>query len=308
MSLFSFYELEYPLLQENEEKLKHFLFKAYNERAEFKYPERWKWIYHQPGAKSYFALHRNNIIGHVGVMPFTAANDSTPVNGAWSVDTFVLKPYRGKGIGKQLQLMAQRSNSVFQSVWMSNLNKQIKYQNGGIDNSFLVVLQTSNVSDVNCDYCVTSPEASKIAQFAEKHLQSFKYYVIRTEKYCFWRFEQQPFAKYLQITTKFGVAMIRKCGYLRPHVGMIGDVFTENNNPESLLEQIGAAANELIKQGCNLVRFATTDQNLINVLKNSKWDILSELPLIVQTTQKSLRLSSNTFVSLSDQDMDQFPW
>ena len=123
---------------EDESAIARFLTEAYGERAQFKYPARWKWQFRDnpflsefPGLPIWIAVRNDRVVGQTcaQIEPLRVGDRETLVG--WSVDTVVLPEFRGLGLGKQLQKANQDSHPVFMSLSMSSANRGIKESLGG---------------------------------------------------------------------------------------------------------------------------------------------------------------------------------
>lgn len=76
------------------------------------------------------AIVDGKIVGQSSAYKTTAVIHNTPVDFWWSVDSFVLKQYRGLGIGKKLQAKLHEDWPNFSSIWYSRINGAIKRKLG----------------------------------------------------------------------------------------------------------------------------------------------------------------------------------
>lgn len=117
-----------------------FLRRAYPDRWQYKFPERWEWAYlHNPyllpedGLPVWIAVDpQGQVIGQTCALlePLQVGNRSYRVG--WSVDTFLMSAYRGKGIGFALQKANDAAHSIFMSLSMSAANRRIKSMLGSM--------------------------------------------------------------------------------------------------------------------------------------------------------------------------------
>ena len=300
--------LSYPLTPDVESALIAFLRASYGPRFIFKYPERWKWLYEYRRGSSHVAWDRQRVIGHVGVMPFEAVLMNNPVAGGWSVDTYVAPEFRRRGIAGALQSAAHEEGDCFLSVWTSDENRRIKLRLGDVEAGALTTLQLAGQPLSSEPYLVSRPDPSVIALHAARYLSNFEFYVRRSETYCEWRFVQQPWARYFQVRSRFGLSLARPCGYQHYSTGMIGDVFPVDSSDQAVVAQINITAHVLRKMGCQYVRFASAQRSLVDALAFDGWQHISSNPLLVNKRCAKVLGCQNIFLSLSDQDMDQYPW
>ncbi|MDE6652349.1 MAG: GNAT family N-acetyltransferase, partial [Paramuribaculum sp.] len=76
------------------------------------------------------ATDNGKIVGQSSVYKDTAIVKGKPEIIWWSVDTFVLKSERGKGIGKALQAKLHQDFNAISSIWYSRANGIIKIKCG----------------------------------------------------------------------------------------------------------------------------------------------------------------------------------
>lgn len=299
-------EFTYPLEPSDAEKLSGFIKdieRQYRVNLGFKYPEYWNWLYRD--ARSLVLEEEGRIVGHVGRVPFLARQDGQPKQGNWSVDTFVLSRYRGNGHGRQLQAAAQERSPIFASVWMSPANSHIKRSIGQEVAATLEVLCRPRGEQRPVPaYQVGSPVPVEIAEAAARRLPDWNFYIERSPEYCAWRFLDQPRAGYRQINCGRGVALARRCGPQRGRAGMIGDAFPADASHEAMEELLESACDHLFSEGCESVRFGSTDPATVEFLLKRGWSHVESMPLHVSKGS----VSGSVFLSLSDHDIDQYPW
>lgn len=307
MILFSV--LDYTTRDDLSGPLELFILKAYGSRAKLKYPERWWWLYGQAGSFSVVALDDDVLVGHVGAMTVRLAMSNHTVNACWSIDNFVLPAYRGRGIGTALQQKAESMANVTLSTWVSDSNVSIKDRLGNYVLDTLLILVREEVSTDRVDCLIDSPQPTVIAESA-RSLNEYGLFVEREVNYCQWRFVEQPFANYVQLSTDFGISLVRFCGPMRNSTGMIGDVLPRTKDLKESALLVNISAEWILSNGSNTARFGTTDRDLIAVLLNSEtgWRVHSEYPILSSDTGQLKRRTAYSFFSLSDSDLDQFPW
>ncbi len=105
---------------------------AYSGRAQYKIPHRWRWQFQEnPFLSSsdlpvWIATDKGRVVAQTcaQIEPIKIGGKLTHVG--WSVDTFVLPEYRGRGIGYRLQEANQQNHPVFMSLSMSKGNRRVK--------------------------------------------------------------------------------------------------------------------------------------------------------------------------------------
>lgn len=299
-----FQRIDYPAGDEVQLALRQFIANAYAPNPEFKYPERWHWCYELRGGHSFLAWSASRIVGHVGAMPAVVWSGTQEVAALWSVDSFVLPDHRGCGIGKLLQQRASAFRPLFMSVWMSERNWNIKSALGHVPIASMVFLESRNTRRAVAPFEIGLPDAEDIAQASIAPLAGFDFFVIRSREYCQWRYLRQPFAGYFQVTTEYGLSLARKCGPRLPNTGMVSDVFCNVGSKVPL--QIESTAQALVERGCDCIRFATADLGLAAALVLRGWTVRSKSDLLINADPAGGKLR-RVFLSLADQDMDQYP-
>jgi GNAT superfamily N-acetyltransferase len=110
---------------------------AYAGREQYKIPERWQWqfcdnpFWSGPDLPIWIAVDGGRVVGQTGAMIEPIKMDQAATTVAWSVDTYLLPEYRGRGVGRQLQEASQTRHRVFMSLAMSAKNRRIKESLGG---------------------------------------------------------------------------------------------------------------------------------------------------------------------------------
>jgi hypothetical protein len=112
---------------------------AYQGRWQYKIPERWQWEYvDNPFLKGgelpvWVAIDEDGrVVGQTCALVEPLKIGERTYSLGWSVDTYLLKEYRGQGIGYQLQKANDEGNEVFMSLSMSHKNRRIKSGLGSI--------------------------------------------------------------------------------------------------------------------------------------------------------------------------------
>jgi Acetyltransferase (GNAT) family len=300
-------ELVHPLQAPERARLSEFFNAAYGksfgEYADFKCSTYWQWLY-KPGATSLLLEKEGRVAGHAGCVPFVARQAGRRVPGTWGVDTYVLSEHRRQGYGTRLQMAAHASRPLFSSFWLSDANSRIKLSMGQEIAATVTVLRRPN--DAPCrqsSAAVGPPDPPAIAAAADDYLRGWDFYVERSPEYCAWRFVDQPRAEYVQVTCAAGVALVRRCGPWLEGQGAIGDAFPADRSHEAFAELIEVASGELLKRGCGIVRFACSDPELCDLLGRRSWTTSEVMSLHAPKGS----ISGRVFLSLSDQDVDQFP-
>ena len=299
--------LEHPLEMNARRQLAAFIDEAYAGRSEHKFPDRFDWLYGLTGGRHFIARHDGRIVGHVGAVPFIALASETGVcRGHWSVDTIVLPRMRGQGLGLALQRAAASATPLFLSVWMSPGNMAIKRRLGAVEIGTFTTLQRPVLARAfgtasNGSHPI---DPAMIAAAAARFLPTCAFRIARSLEYCIWRFKDQPNAGYFQVSASDGLALARLCGPKRKGVLMVGDVLCEG----------GATAEVATRVACSVARpdidtvvFGTAEPEVVSDLESRGWSIHSRMPVLALGTA-STNFCYPLHLSMSDQDMDQFPW
>ncbi|MGE5221512.1 MAG: N-acetyltransferase family protein [Omnitrophica WOR_2 bacterium] len=106
---------------------------AYPSRWQYKIPERWQWEYvdnpflADSQLPVWIAVEEDgSVVGQTCALVEPLKLGTKVYRVGWSVDTYLLQPYRGQGIGFQLQKANDDANPIFMSLSMSNANRRIK--------------------------------------------------------------------------------------------------------------------------------------------------------------------------------------
>lgn len=290
--------------------LERFCSEAYGDRAQFKYPARWSWVYARRGALYAVAWDDSTIVGFVGAMTVQAVLTGNVVSAAWSVDNFVLPAYRSQGIGTTLQQKAEAAIPITFSTWLSAENLHIKERLGNVKVCDLTILVTTKLPAPDHPYSVAEPRPDVLASVAEQSVSRYDLHVERSAEYCRWRFLDQPLSGYVQLSMDCGTSLLRACGPKRSGVGMIGDVFPVQADPYEAARLIRSSTNWLLSHGCSTVRFGTADPELLELLliSDSNWEVHGQYVILASDPHQQLAGCQLPFFSLSDSDVDQFPW
>lgn len=124
---------EYIYLHESsitEEEYLKFLKKYYGDKAEYRFYKRYKWYNQYLGFHCLLAIVDGDIVGQSCAFRVRMMTPSGEVEWWWGCDSFVLKDYRGKGIGQKLQSKLDSDHLHFGSVIYSPTNGHIKKKIG----------------------------------------------------------------------------------------------------------------------------------------------------------------------------------
>lgn len=91
---------------------------------------RTKWYMDHFDFHILLAIVDGKVVGQSCAYKTTAIIHNVPVDFWWGVDSFVLKQYRGLGIGKKLQAQLHKDWPNFSSIWYSRINGGIKRKLG----------------------------------------------------------------------------------------------------------------------------------------------------------------------------------
>lgn len=116
---------------EDRERIGHFLQTAYEERAKYKFPARWHWLFVEnpfwAGARLpiWLAEVDGQIAGQTCemVVPLKLGGGIYPA--AWGVDYIVLPQFRRHGIGRLLQRAQSDYHDIFMALSMSPISRQV---------------------------------------------------------------------------------------------------------------------------------------------------------------------------------------
>ena len=119
--------------------LEQFYYRAYGERARYKYPERWNWHFRDNPWRDNDRLPVYVIEAPDGQIVGCTASIRVPckifdnqIKLGWSVDTIVVPESRGMGAGKILQKINQDDHPAFASLSMNAINRRIKLKLGAV--------------------------------------------------------------------------------------------------------------------------------------------------------------------------------
>lgn len=118
------------------DEYRNFLHEYYGELASERY-KRLKWYSETENYHLLLAMYNGRIVGQSSAYKVTATCFGETIIFWWSVDTFVLPKFLGKGIGKGLQKKLHIDHVNFSSLWYSRANGAIKQKCGA--NAFLLV-------------------------------------------------------------------------------------------------------------------------------------------------------------------------
>jgi len=115
-----------------------FLPKAYSERSQYKFPERWEWQFEKnPFRKGnelpvWIAVDENGaVVGQIGTMiePFKIGTETHRLG--WGVDAFLLPECRGQRIGYKLYQAALEGSDIYIGLRMAETARRIQTTLGG---------------------------------------------------------------------------------------------------------------------------------------------------------------------------------
>jgi hypothetical protein len=116
-----------------------FIQTVYDDRWQYKIPERWQWEFvENPFLEGkdlpvFIAVDdQGNVVGQTCSLVEPLKIGGRICRVGWSVDTFLLPEYRGQGIGFQLQKANNEANPIFMSLDMSLTNRRIKAGLGSV--------------------------------------------------------------------------------------------------------------------------------------------------------------------------------
>ena len=124
---------------EDKPALFKFIQAAYQNRWQYKIPERWQWEYvdnpflNGTELPVWIAVdEEGNVLGQTCALVEPVKIGDEVYRLGWSVDTYLFPEYRGQGIGFQLQKANSDANEIFMSLSMSNANRRIKSGLGSV--------------------------------------------------------------------------------------------------------------------------------------------------------------------------------
>jgi hypothetical protein len=281
--------------------VRKFLLGAYGPQDAAAYDSilRWKLT----SSFSILARTGSEIVGHVGILPVALCCKGSCVQSAWSVDTVVLPDWRRAGIGTSLQRMAHDFCPTLISIWMSSENSRIKRRIGATSIGTFVVL-SRHVRPEKCSCRVAAASVELMYSSARSYLHDVDFFASRAEDFLRWKFTAQPFSTYRLVGCDYGVAAIRNCGYMRQKSAMIGDAWPKDERLTPKL--LKRAAVHLASKNCNSVLFGTANGKLARELMSDGWKPKCQYEILTRHT--AFGSAKSSFFSLSDQDMDQYPW
>lgn len=116
---------------EDRERIGRFLKKAYGERAQYKFPARWRWEYvdnpfwNEDRLPIWLAEMRGEIVGQTGEMIVPLKLGDSVRRAAWGVDLIVLPEHRKKGIGRLLIEALADYHDTFLALTMSPISRGV---------------------------------------------------------------------------------------------------------------------------------------------------------------------------------------
>lgn len=116
-----------------------FIRQAYAGRWQYKIPKRWTWQYRDnpflegDDLPIWIAVDGGGrVVGQTCAMVEPLQIGTQTYRLGWSVDTYLLPEYRGRGVGFRLQQANDRANPLFMSLSMSAANRRIKEGLGSV--------------------------------------------------------------------------------------------------------------------------------------------------------------------------------
>ena len=121
----------------DKQKIFEFLSKAYEEKAQYKYPERWEWQFeHNPFRHGdelpiWLAVDEDDtIVGQTCAMFEPLKIGATIYHVSWAVDTVLLPNFRGQKLGFKLQKTRFDDSEIFLSLSMGKASRHINLKVG----------------------------------------------------------------------------------------------------------------------------------------------------------------------------------
>ncbi|RPI30379.1 MAG: hypothetical protein EHM70_14035 [Chloroflexota bacterium] len=116
-----------------------FIRSVYENRWQYKIPERWEWEFvNNPYLESrslpvWIAVDEDGrVVGQTCALVEPVKIGDRLCRLGWSVDTYLLREYRGQGLGFQLQKANDEGNPIFMSLSMTSANRRIKAGLGSV--------------------------------------------------------------------------------------------------------------------------------------------------------------------------------
>lgn len=314
---------------------------AYKEKIKFKFPERFKWLYEKAFSEQYNIIiaidNKCQIVGHSGFLLLNSILFEKEIKIGWSIDTFVLEEFRGKGIGKILQKENQNQNQLFASLWMSEKNRQIKLKLGAVSGPFAHLLiknirfentftglvhkhaqSHDNVkNEINVlQYSVEEkPFDSKLNDLWNKVKNNYSFAVERNAEYLNWRYGKQPFTKYFYLVCYddqnhiSGLLIYRIANELNLMTIIITELFSNSNSYKLELALLRFLEQFYNSQELFQIQIATSDKILIKKLYNIGYLLVEKKQLLINSNVIDLSAfgpNTKSMITKGDQDWDQY--
>lgn len=116
---------------EDQERIGRFLHEAYQDRAQYKFPERWLWEYvtnpfwNAERLPIWLAEVDGQIVGQTCEMFVPLKLAEKTYAAAWGVDYIVLPQFRRQGIGRKLQEAQSDYHDIFMVLSMSPISRRV---------------------------------------------------------------------------------------------------------------------------------------------------------------------------------------
>ena len=292
--------------QINQKLLEDFYIKVYSYRSN-RLENFWKWIY-----RTEFLLKKNpvvtkinnEVVGHMGLIPFFLNLNGKKIKAAWYADMHVLPKYRGRGIAKKIteKLMKlvdvhlsfgnDQSMNIFNKYgWVKTYNTNLHYiflepmnhpKLQILSNYFNLIFKLLNLIYKNFFYIYyvlkqDKKNKTQILDLNEKNIKIFYDYksskslvsTIIDKNYLKWRFLKSPDnKKYIIFKTQDNYAALvkkRKDKPRSPHLDiLLFNKFTNHNKICTLINDIVIWSK---KNNYSYLRVYISDKRLSNKIK-----------------------------------------
>ena len=225
----------------SEKEYLDFLLKFHKNDAVYRCYNRGIWYKMTLGYIIIIAVIDGKIVGQASAYKTTVIIKGKKENLWWGVDTYVLSEYRGKGIGKKLQLYLHEHYPNFSSIWYSPTNGIVKKKCGANElfkvqfnyfpvSKFLGVILELAIQKIFHKKIIIhsripfvyfyfnklfkkSCKYSEIAfnevdfNFIKKSLRQFDFYVERSYDYMYWKYVLNPSLRYIILKVEKGNGM-----------------------------------------------------------------------------------------------------
>lgn len=210
-----------------------FLRKEYGNKAEYRLYKRYKWYNQYLGFHCLLAIIDGKIVGQSCACKVRMMTPNGEIEWWWGCDSFVLKEYRGHGIGKELQKRLFDDHPNFSSLSYSPTNGHIKKKLGAkvltvtypslypVSRFFsiifqLIYLKLSGKRVINKSNLPAFPIYRfinkkhlkgldiKESKFNEENIEfinrclseEYDFYIIRDKNYVKWKYDDNPSVDY----------------------------------------------------------------------------------------------------------------